>query len=63
MGGGLSGESGPELFEWIAVTLILTVAFLVLLQAIGPHVQRALDWMREALAGLVALQSVAPWGL
>jgi hypothetical protein len=53
-GSGLSGDAGPELFEWIAVTLILTVAFIVLLQVIGPHVQRALDWMRDALGGLVA---------
>jgi hypothetical protein len=50
----LPGDTGPELFEWIAVTLILTLAFLVLLQAVGPHVQRALDWIGKALAGLVA---------
>ena len=59
MGGGVSGDAGPELFEWIAVTLILTVAFLVLLQAIGPHVQRALDWMRDALGSFLALLPAA----
>ncbi len=50
----LSSDGGPELFEWIAVTLILTIAFLVLLQAVGPYVQQALDWLLGALAGLAA---------
>jgi hypothetical protein len=48
----LPGDSGPELFEWIAVTLILTLAFLVLLQVVGPHVQQALDWLSGTVRGL-----------
>ncbi len=52
-GRNLPSQGGPELFEWIAVTLILAVAFFVLLQAIGPQVQQALDWLRGTLAGLL----------
>jgi hypothetical protein len=49
----LPGDRGPELFEWIAVTLILTLAFLILLQALGPQVQSAIDWLGQLLARLI----------
>ncbi len=32
---GLGPESGAELVEWIVVTMILTLAFLALLQLVG----------------------------
>ncbi len=48
----LPGETGPELFEWIAVTLILTLGFLILLQAVGPQVQTVFDWLSQFVARL-----------
>ena len=50
----LPGKPGPEPFEWIAVTMILTLAFLTLLQAVGPRVQQVLDWVGNLLARLIA---------
>ncbi len=32
-------ESGPELLEWVVVTLILILALYALLQAFGPDIQ------------------------
>lgn len=49
----LPGEKGPEFFEWVAVTLILTLAFLILLQAVGPYLQNVFDWLGDSVARLI----------
>ena len=41
----LRDESGSDLIEWIVVTVILIVAFCALLQAFGPQIENAVDWL------------------
>ena len=46
-------ESGAGVVEWIIVTLILTVAFLAILQAVGGHLVVFFGVVRHWLAGIV----------
>ncbi len=49
------GKTGPELFEWIAVTLILTLAFFVLFQAVGPQLSSFFAAAQQLLMRLLRL--------
>lgn len=36
-------ESGPDLVEWVVVTVILTLAMYAILQALGPEIEQFLE--------------------
>ncbi len=36
-------ESGPDLIEWVVVTVILTLAMYAILQALGPEIEQLLE--------------------
>ncbi len=36
-------ESGPDLIEWVVVTVILTLAMYAILQALGPEIEQFLQ--------------------
>ncbi len=42
-------EFGAEIVEWVVVTLILTLATFVLLQAIGPELNNLVSWIAGKL--------------
>ncbi len=45
-------ERGAEWLEWVIVTLILTIAFFALLQAVGGHLTEFILKVRLWLQGL-----------
>jgi Flp pilus assembly pilin Flp len=36
-------ESGPDLVEWVVVTVILILAIYAILQALGPEIEKLLE--------------------
>jgi Flp pilus assembly pilin Flp len=53
MGGWWRGEAGAGVVEWIIVTLILTVAFLAILQAVGGDLMDAFSAVRQWAMGVL----------
>lgn len=48
----LGDESGPELLEWVVVTLILILAFFAILQAFGDDLTGFWNTIKQIMAGL-----------
>ncbi len=46
-------HGGPALAEWLGATLLLTLAFLALLQIVGPQLQVLFDAMLEFARSLL----------
>jgi len=51
----LHDESGPEIIEWVVVTVILILAIYAILQAVGPElvkfVHTVTEWVRSMIRG------------
>ena len=45
-------ESGPELLEWVVVTVIMIVAIFAILQAVGGQVTEILETAKDFLANI-----------
>ncbi|NLT74044.1 MAG: hypothetical protein GXX94_07600 [Chloroflexi bacterium] len=44
---------GGQLFQWIGVTLLLSLAFLALLQVAGPGLRAIVETVRSAVTSMV----------
>jgi hypothetical protein len=47
-------SSRPPLAQWLGVTLLLALAFLALLQVIGPELRALVEQLLKAVRGIVS---------
>ncbi len=53
-GKGTGDFSARQLWDWVLITLVLTITFFVLLQIIGEQVREILEVVRAFLADLIS---------